>query len=168
MKQLFSRFSRTTWIVVGVVLVVVVLIAVFSNSGNNDVVAFQTVPVERGNLVASVGATGSVRARQSATLVWQTSGIVESVNVGVGSLVSESDVLASLNNASLNQSIILAEADLVSAQKALEDLLSSDTARLEAQKAVDSAEKAYEKAYNWRMTLNGKIEITDYYYEFGV
>ena len=168
MKQFFSRFSRRTWIIAGVVLVIAMLVAVFAKPGGNEVVAFQTVPVERGNLVASVGATGSVRARQSATLIWQTSGIVEAVNVEVGSLVAKDELLASLGKSSLNQNIILAEADLVSAQKALEDLLSSDTARLEAQKAVDSAEKAYEKAYNWRMTLNGKIEITDYYFEFGV
>lgn len=169
MKQFFSRFSRRTWIIAGVVLLVVILAIVFLNSrGSTDAVAFQTVPVERGNLVASVGATGSVRARQSATLIWQTSGIIDAVNVEVGSLVSQDDILASLGKSSLNQNIILAEADLVSAQKALEDLLSSDTARLEAQKTVDSAEKAYEKAYNWRMKLNGKIEITDYFFEFGV
>ncbi|MFN8382875.1 MAG: efflux RND transporter periplasmic adaptor subunit [Anaerolineales bacterium] len=169
MKQFFSRFSRRTWIIAGVVLLIVILVAVFLNSrGSTETVAFQTVPVERGNLVASVGATGSVRARQSATLIWQTSGIIDTVNVEVGSLVSQNDVLASLGKSSLNQNIILAEADLVSAQKALEDLLSSDTARLEAQKTVDSAEKAYEKAYNWRMKLNGKIEITDYFFEFGV
>lgn len=168
MKQFFSRFSRRTWIIAGVVLTVAILIAVFANSGGNEVVVFQTIPVERGNLVASIGATGSVRARQSATLIWQTSGIVEDVNVEVGSSVAKDELLAGLDKASLNQNIILAEADLVSAQKALEDLLSSDTARLEAEKAVDSAEKAYEKAYNWRMKLNGKIEITDYFFEFGV
>ena len=168
MKQFFSKISRRTWIIAGVVLVIVAAIVVFTNSRGGDVVVFQTVPVERGNLVASVGATGSVRARQSATLVWQTSGIVEAVNVEVGSSVSQNEMLASLDKTSLNQSIILAEADLVSAKKALEDLVSSDTARLEAQKAVDSAEKAYEKAYNWRMKLNGKIDITDYYYDFGV
>ncbi|MBL8102204.1 MAG: efflux RND transporter periplasmic adaptor subunit [Anaerolineales bacterium] len=168
MKQFFSRFSRRTWVIAGIVLVIAILIAVFANRGGSEPVAFQTEVVERGNLVASVGATGSVRARQSATLVWQTSGIVDAVNVAVGSRVSRDDQLASLDKASLSQNIILAEADLVSAQKALEDLLSSDTARLEAQKAVDSAEKAYEKAYNWRMKLNGKIDITDYYYDFGV
>lgn len=167
MKQFFSRFSRRTWIIAGAAAVVL-LIIIFASSGGEDAVAFQTTPVERGNLVASVGATGSVRARQSAMLIWQTSGIVEAVNVEVGSRVSRDDVLASLDKASLSQNIILAEADLVSAQKALEDLLTSDTALLEAQRAVDNAEKAYEKAYNWRMKLNGKIEITDYYYEFGV
>ncbi|MHB8778649.1 MAG: efflux RND transporter periplasmic adaptor subunit [Anaerolineales bacterium] len=168
MKRFFSRFSRRTWIIAGVAAVVL-LVIVFANSGGNDVVAFQTTPAERGNLVASVGATGSVRAKQSAALLWQTSGIVEAVNVEVGGRVSREEVLASLDKASLSQNIILAEADLVSAQKALDDLLTSDTARLEAQKAVDNAEKAYEKAYNWRMTLNGKIDIKDYYYDyFGV
>lgn len=167
MKQFFSRFSRRTWIIAGVAAVVL-LIIIFANSGGDDVVAFQTVPVERGNLVASVGATGSVRAKQSAALIWQTGGIVQVVNAEVGSRVSHDDVLASLDKASLSQNIILAEADLLSAQKALEDLLTSDTARLEALAAVDKAEKAYEKAYNWRMKLNGKIDITDYYYDFGV
>ncbi|MBM3180754.1 MAG: efflux RND transporter periplasmic adaptor subunit [Chloroflexi bacterium] len=167
MKQFISRFSRRTWIIVGVV-VVVLLIIFFANSGGKDVAAFQTTPVERGDLVASVGATGSVRAKQSASLIWQTSGIVQAVNVEVGSLVSHDDVLASLDKTSLSQNIILAEADLLSAQKALEDLLTSDTARLESQAAVDKAEKAYEKAYNWRMQLNGKIDITDTWWEFGV
>ncbi len=167
MKQFFSRFSRRTWIIMGVV-VVVLLIIIFANSRGNDVVAFQTTPAERGNLVASVGATGSVRAKQSALLIWQTSGIVQAVNVEVGSLVSRDDELARLDKASLGQNIILAEADLLSAQKALEDLLTSDTARLESQRAVDNAEKAYEKAYNWRMQLNGKIDITDTWWEFGV
>lgn len=150
------------------VVVVVLLIIIFANSRGNDVVAFQTTPAERGNLVASVGATGSVRAKQSALLIWQTSGIVQAVNVEVGSLVSRDDELARLDKASLGQNIILAEADLLSAQKALEDLLTSDTARLESQRAVDNAEKAYEKAYNWRMQLNGKIDITDTWWEFGV
>jgi len=76
--------------------------------------------------------------------------------------------LASLNKSSLSQTIILAEADIVSAQKALDDLLNSDTARLQAVQAVDDAEEDYQRAYNWRMKLNGKIEITDYFYDFGV
>ncbi|MDP2776860.1 MAG: hypothetical protein Q8O48_04410, partial [Anaerolineales bacterium] len=109
MKQFFSRFSRRTWIIVGVVAIVL-LVIIFANSSGNDVVAFQTTPVERGNLVASVGATGSVRAKQSAALIWQTSGIVQSVNVEVGSRVARDEVLASLDKNSLSQNIILAEA----------------------------------------------------------
>ena len=167
MKKFFTRFSRRTWIIIGVVAVIL-LVVIFANRGSQDVVQWQTTPLTRGNLVATVGATGSVRARQSATLIWQTTGIVDTVNVEVGDRVSRDGVLASLDKASLNQSIILAEADLTSAQKALEDLLDSDTARAEALRTLDKAEAKYEKAYNWRMQLNGKINIKDYYYQNGI
>ena len=168
MKQFFTKFSRRTWIIISVI-VVVALAAVFIFSTRGEPVSvFQTTKAERGNLVATVGATGSVRARQSAVLVWQTTGIVNAVNADVGTRVSRNDVLASLDKASLNQSIILAESDLTSAQKALEDLLNSDTSRAEALRTLDKAEAAYEKAYNWRIQLNGKIDIKDYYYDNGV
>ncbi len=167
MKQFFAKISRRTWIVLGVIAVIVIVV-IAVNSRGEPVAAFQTDPAKRGTLVASIGATGSVRARQSAVLIWQTSGVVETVSVDVGTRVSRDDVLASLDKASLNQSIILAEADLESAKKALEDLLNSDTARAQALRTLDSAEAAYEKAYNWRMQLNGKVDIKDYFYENGI
>ncbi|MBL8091043.1 MAG: efflux RND transporter periplasmic adaptor subunit [Anaerolineales bacterium] len=164
MKAFFARFSRRTWIIIGVVAVIL-LAVVFANSGGEPVSPYQTSPAERGDLQAFVGATGTVRAKQSATLIWQTTGIIQSVNAEIGDVVTKDFVLASLDKASLNQSIILAEADLVNAQKDLDNLLNSDTALLEAQQAVDKAEKAYEKAYNWRMQLNGKIDIKEYVYD---
>ncbi len=42
---------------------------------------FQTVAAGKGDLTATVGATGVVRANQSAVLSWQTSGTVGEVNV---------------------------------------------------------------------------------------
>src|SRR5688572_18299553 len=161
MKQFFSRFSRRTWIIISVVAVILLFVA-FSSAGGEEAPLFETVPAEQGDLQAFVGATGTVRARQSATLIWQTNGIIESVNAQIGDVVAKDDVLANLMKSSLNQSIILAEADLLSAQKELENLLSSDTALLEAEQAVDDAEEAYEKAYNWRVELNGKIDIKEY------
>jgi HlyD family secretion protein len=165
MRQFFSRFSRRTWIIIGVVAVVILLVVGFSLSRPNEVVAYQTVAAERGDLAAYVGATGSVRARQTATLTWQTNGIVGDVNAVIGDRVERGFVLSSLDKATLSQSIILAEADLVSAQKALDDLLESDTALLEAEKAVQKAEESYKKAYNWRMELNGKVDIKEAYYD---
>ncbi|MBK8421908.1 efflux RND transporter periplasmic adaptor subunit [Candidatus Villigracilis saccharophilus] len=168
MKQFFSKFSRTAWIIIGVLVVAGLAAFIYSSTRGETVSTFQTAKAERGNLVATVGATGSVRARQSAVLVWQTTGIVDAVNVDVGSRVTRDDVLASLSKASLNQSIILAEADLSSAKKALDDLLNSDTARAQALIAVRNAEKAYEKAYNWRIQLNGKIDNKDYVWVNGI
>ena len=118
MKQFFSKFSRRTWIILGIVAaILLVAIVVISRNGSKQATAFQTAPAERGSLVATVGATGSVRAKQSAVLVWETTGIVEKVNVGVGDKVSHDDVLASLDKASLNQSVILAEQILPALKK---------------------------------------------------
>lgn len=164
MKQFLSRHARRIWIFAGIAAVILV-VYFLTQRGGNEAVAFQTVPAEQGNLIASVGATGSVRARQSATLIWQTSGIVASVNAGIGDRISRDFVLASLEKSSLNQSIILAEADLVNAEKMLEDLLTSNTALLEAQQAVDRAKVKYDSAHNWRIRLNGKIDLTDYIYD---
>ncbi len=149
---------------------VVLLVAVFflTRNGNQQTSLFQTAAAERGSLQATVGATGSVRARQSAVLLWETTGILEKVNANVGDKVSEGDVLASLNKASLNQSVILAEADLSSAQIALEDLLNSDTARAQALRTLDAAEDTYKKAYDYRLGLNGKIDIADAYLDHGI
>lgn len=163
MKKLFSRIPRWVWFILAAVIIVSVFL--LRGSGGDAAALFQTVPAERGNLVATVGATGSVRARQTATLVWQTSGIVETVTADVGSVVSANDKLASLMKSSLNQSIILAEADLVNAQITLEDLLTSNTALLEAQRMVDEAERKYESAYNWRIRLNGKVNLTENIYD---
>lgn len=110
----------------------------------------QTVSVERGSLTATIGATGVVRANQSALLTWQTSGTVENVYVETGDTVEVGDLLSDLKKTSLSQNIILAEAELIDAQKALEDLLEPATNLVLAQtiqeivnseKAVDDAEK---------------------------
>jgi HlyD family secretion protein len=169
MKQFFSKFSRKTWIILGVV-VVVLLVAVFlfTRNGSQQASAFQTEAAERGSIQATVGATGSVRAKQSAVLVWETAGIVEKVSAGVGEKVSKDEALASLAKSSLNQSVILAEADLASAQKALDDLLNSDTARAQALRTLDAAEEDYKEAYDYRLGLNGKITITDTYLDGGI
>ncbi len=165
MRQFFSKISRRTWTISAVFVAVALCAAFYFLRPKTTTTTFETVAVERGNLAAYVGATGSVRARQTATLTWQTSGSVGEINVRVGDRVTRNQVLASLNKASLSQSVILAEADLINAQQSLNDLLESNTALLQAEKAVKDAEKAYTKAYNWRIQLNGKIDIKDWYYD---
>jgi HlyD family secretion protein len=58
---------------------------------------------------------------------------------------------------SLSQGVILAEADLVSAQKSLEDLKSSQVAVAEAQLAVVNLKDDYEEALEDREALNHEI-----------
>jgi HlyD family secretion protein len=156
----FFKKRKKILIPVGIVLVIVVLFLVFRPKGGTPASQFQTAIIGRGNLTATVGATGTVRARQTATLVWLTTGTVDKVNVKIGDEVRAGDVLASLSKTSLPQNLILAEADLVSAQKALNDLLDSDTARAQAWITLRDAKDAYEKAYDYREYLNYPIRKT--------
>jgi HlyD family secretion protein len=126
---------------------------------------FQTATIERGNLTATIGATGTVRAKQTAVLIWQAAGTVDTVNVKLGDNIPNGYVMAYLAKTSLPQSIILAEADLANAQKTLDDLLNSDTARAQAVINLREAQKAYDKAADWRKELNGRIHIKEIRYK---
>jgi HlyD family secretion protein len=108
----------------------------------------QTASLEEGTLVATIGATGRVRSNQSAQLVWKTSGTVANVDVQVGDAVGVDTELAYLEQTSLSQTVILAQADLVSAQQDLDDLLDSELQGAEALQAVEDAEQALEDLLN--------------------
>ena len=96
-------------------------------AGRAAAATVQTATVERGPLSATVSAAGAIAAPQSATLTWRTTGLVGKVNVKVGETVEAGQVLVVLDPNSLCQSIIQAQADLISAQQALDDLLDPAT-----------------------------------------
>lgn len=107
----------------------------------------KTQPAEHGELVATIGATGQVRSNQTTLLTWKTTGTVETVHVKVGDAVKAGDKLAELAQTSLPQAIILAQADLVNAQKALADLnTAADTAAVQALQAISSGAQAVKSA----------------------
>lgn len=162
MKRLFTRMSRKTRIWLGVGLVVLVAIALILGGRGRDTStnAFQTSPLTRGELTATVGATGTVRAIQSATLSWQTTGTVDQVHAKVGDRVRKDQVLASLAMDSVPQTVIQAQANLVSAQRALQDAKSM-TGSAQSAIALEKARDAYKKAYDYRLSLNGEQWIEE-------
>ena len=162
MKALIGRIGRRTRIAIGVGIVVIAVLALaLSGRGRSEANSmFQTTPLTRGELTASVGATGTVRAAQSAVLNWQAPGTVESVGADVGDAVRKDRILASLAMDSVPQTVIQAQANVISAQRALEDARSM-TGSAEAAIALREAQEAYKKAYNYRLSLNGKQWIQD-------
>ena len=112
--------------------------------------AYETVTITRGSLTALVGATGTVRANQTAVLTWQTTGQIGSVDIGVGGMVVADQTLAELKKSSLPQAVILAEADLINAKRALDTLTTSDAARAQAQLVLAQAQDALKKAKDQR------------------
>lgn len=116
----------------------IILNGIRNRSNASD--AYQTAVVERGDLIAIVGATGVVEAKQTTELNWQTTGRVTQIYAGVNTLVKAGETLAELADNTLPQSVILAQSDLVTAQKNLEDLINSNTASAEAYRNLLSAE----------------------------
>ncbi len=115
---------------------------------------YQTVTATRGDLTAIVGATGTVRANQTAALSWQTTGRIAAITVKIGDQVSAGQEMASLDPASLPQAIILAQSDLVAAQRNLDSLKNSTVAQANAQLALAQAQKAVTDAQHDRDLLN--------------
>lgn len=128
---------------IGIIIVVIAVTGVLAfrqwrvNSQAAAQGKYETVAVGRGELTATIGGTGTVHAYQTVILTWDTTGTVEKVNVKVGEQVSAGQELASLRLDSLPQNVILAQAELTEARKALEDLYTNaETARTNAMQAI--------------------------------
>jgi HlyD family secretion protein len=144
--QNITEFVRRRWLILAIVGIVIVVAALLiNNAGAGQATALanlQTTSVERGNLTATIGATGSVRAVQSATLIWGTSGTVDEVSAEVGQRISANELLASLELSSLPQNVIMAQVDLEEAQDALDlDLAEKAKALAEAQNTLEDADR---------------------------
>lgn len=146
----WNRIRQNRWLSIGLiaVLLVAALLVFRSFTAGRAAQALtdslQTEVVQTGNLTATIGATGTVRAAQSATLAWKTSGTVEEVSVEVGDRVAANAVLASLQRTSLSQNVILAQSDLESARDQLESFHDSygDLGLAQAMEALAQAEDA--------------------------
>ena len=112
------------------------------------------------NVAETVDAAGSLEAQPFASLNWNTSGVVETVNVKTGDQVKAGDKLATLRTSSVNSSVISAHSDLASAQTALADVLNSTDKNL-AQAVIDlrTAQEAYDKASYYLKYLQNSSKV---------
>jgi HlyD family secretion protein len=162
MKALWGRIGRRAriWLGIGLAVIAIIGLLLVGRGRRTPSTEFQTSPLTRGELTASVGATGTVRAAQSAVLNWQTTGTVAEIHAKIGDSVRRDQVLSTLAMDSVPQTVIQARANLNAAQRALQDAGSS-TASAEAAIALNKAEDAYKKAYDYRLSLNGKQWIEE-------
>jgi HlyD family secretion protein len=143
-KSLLSKAS----LIVVLVLTVLVAGCGTSASATDSTTTGGLGTVSSVTVTDSIETSGSLDADQLAKLTWKTSGIVDAVNVQVGQLVKAGDVLATLKADSVPASISSAQAELVTAQRNLEDVKSSNLATAQAQVALAEAQEAYDTAKN--------------------
>ena len=99
-----NKKRNLIWIIsISVILFLAVFLMINYQNNKNRAASesFETETVIIGNLNNIIGGTGEVRSKQSATLLWQTSGIVENVNVSENQEITKGLELASLDNSSL-------------------------------------------------------------------
>lgn len=116
--------------------------------------SYQTEAVQRGPLVRTIGATGTVRTNQTISLSWLLTGRIGQIFVKEGDLVSPNQLLASLAPSTYPQNIISAQADLVNAQQSLDKLKNSNLGAAQALQTLSDAQKTLSDAQDKRSRLN--------------
>ena len=151
------------WIVIGgVVIVVVAGVALLGGRLRARAQAAQierTAEVAEGPLQIFVTGTGKLEPEAQAALSFRVAGTLGNLNVAVGQQVAAAQVLAELDPASLDPTLVAAEADLITAQQTLEDLLAGPTEQqlAQAELAVATARDGQHDAeYRWSVQQEGR------------
>ena len=137
----------------GTVLVAAVSVAFLVRSGGTKPAAYRTVSVERGDVAATVSATGTLSAVSTVQVGTQVSGQIAELNADYNSHVHEGDLIARLDSTLLWLAVRQAEAevrqaraDSVQRQFALDQAHALDASGLVARADLITAETAYESA----------------------
>lgn len=98
------------------VLIAVVVLGLWAGGNGADTVSFKTQPVQRGDLVVTVSATGNLEPKNQVDVSSELSGIIDSVDVDYNDHVTAGQVLARLDTDKLEAGILQSQAALASAE----------------------------------------------------
>jgi HlyD family secretion protein len=157
-----ERMNRRWMFAVGAAVLVVAGVVVIggarrarAQSGRTE----RTAEVVRGPLEVFVTGTGKLEPEAQAMLSFKVTGTMGELRVEVGQRVTAGEVLAELDAASLDPTVVAAQPDLIAAQQALEDLLEGPTELqlAQAELAVATARDAVHDAeYRWSVQQEGR------------
>lgn len=147
---------RGRLITLGVLLLAAAVIAAglyffyFKSDSTTLTRSTEDIPVKRSTINQTLIISGVADAQLNSNLIFQSAGNVAQINVKVGDVVAQGQVLATLESDDLANNVQTARANLNSAQLKLDDLLNGATAAelAAADQAVASAEATVTKAKN--------------------
>lgn len=117
------------------------------NRDTTSTVSYETQPVERGNIVITVSATGTLEPIKTVEVGIEVSGTVKSVEVDYNDQVTVGQVLAQIDTSKLEAQTLQSEAALESARAKL----------LQAQATVQEAELQMARLEDVRKLSDGKM-----------
>ena len=149
-----------------VIVVIFAILAVAGYFGYRQVQArqaaqkptYETVTVTRGDISATVSATGAVLPEREVSLAFSATGTIATVNVEIGQQVDADEALASLDTTDLELGVRQAEISLAQAEAQLRQLREEPNPVdvTAAQAAVDSAQGGLNSARAaYQQTLKG-------------
>ena len=170
----YNTRKKLVWIgcaVLAVVILAGTVLPALVGNGNGDEEEVSYGQVTRGGLTETIDATGTLEAIPSASLYWQSGGIVDEFDLEVGDTVEEGDILLQLTEGSLDSSILEAQTSLLDAQTELQNVTSTNSALYDAAQTLADAEydlreyKADRDYYNVKGASDEAIEAArDAYY----
>lgn len=163
----YNSRKKLVWIGGGVLVVIILASIIFPSAfgkNNEEVIEISYGEVTRGALTETIDVVGTLEAIPSASLSWDSGGIVASFEVKVGDQISKGDVLMTLTDESLESSILDAQSSLLEAQTELENLLSANTDLYEAAQTLAVAEyelTQYKSDRDYYNTKGASDEVVD-------
>jgi HlyD family secretion protein len=129
------RSPRSRWIGLAILVAGVLTYCVAAGRGDEPI-AYRTTPVERGDVVAKVSATGSLSALVTVEVGSQVSGRVQSLYADFNSVVKKGQLIAKIDPALFMATVAQARANLLAAEASLERAqVQADEARRQATRA---------------------------------
>lgn len=155
------------WVIIGsgVIVLGVGLNMAFAGKGKVEGPQYRMARVERGDVVMSVSATGTLNAIQTVEVGSQVSGIISELHVDFNSVVRQGEVIAQIDPTFLQAQVTEAEANLERSQASVNEAknnLDRSSALVEQQflsKAdLDQRQAAYETAVAGRKQADAALQ----------
>ncbi|NDH88856.1 MAG: biotin/lipoyl-binding protein, partial [Actinobacteria bacterium] len=139
-RQAQAMRRRTLWmnVGIGVAIAAVLGLIVVSLRPSSQAPEQRTVTVTRGDVTATVTASGTVERSGVVDLTFATPGTVTSVDVAAGDVVSAGDVVATVDDTAARQQLAAAESTLA---QAVQTSASSDASVASASAALSDASR---------------------------
>lgn len=142
------KILKRHWLIVILVTLAVAVIAAFQLKGNDNPQYF-TAKVDRGDISQVVEATGTINAVTTVQVGSQVSGTVSRLYVDFNSRVRKGQVIAQIDPALFEGSLLQAKADLANARASV----ATAKANLQISRSLPSARSSFETGEFVEMSL---------------
>lgn len=163
MMSIFNKIPKWLYLVTALIAIAAVVILTVRNNVMNTEIA--TEPAVIGSIASNIEATGTIEAKQTVLLRWQSDGVVSEVFATVGEMAFADRSLAELDLNTVGKTINDANSDLFLAKDEFDVVKTSNTSINEARNKVsvtyDDMVIAQDH-YDWVIAPRTTDDLNDY------